>query len=217
MTTAGRILLFAGLTVLPLQSAGAANIAAIVEAVSGPAGDLTEMDLLEQGRTIELGQGATLTLGYPQSCLRETIQGGHVTIGAENSKVAGGKVSAETVPCAAGQVIASGRSADVAGAVFRKGAFEGASKPNPDILLHGTGPLIRFAEPIRTLRIERLDAQEKVREIPVGADRVDLGERNIALQPGGYYAISAGSAPLVVQIAPDAKGDAPLLSRLIVM
>lgn len=217
MNSAAWTLLFATLAGLPLQDAEAANIAAIVEAVSGPAGDIAGMDLLEEGHSIELGEGAILTLGYPQSCLRETIEGGHITIGAERSSVSGGEVESEKIDCGAGAILAAPRGGDIAGAVFRAPAPGGSAKPEPDRVIQGTSPLIRFSAPVRTVRIERLDREEAPREIPVGANRIDFAARGLALEPGASYAISGGSGALVVQVAPGAKSGAPLLSRLIIM
>ncbi len=40
-----------------------------------------------------------MTLGYLRSCLRETITGGKVTVGLEQSKVAGAKLVRERIEC----------------------------------------------------------------------------------------------------------------------
>lgn len=51
------------------------------------------MDYVEPGQVIRLGAADGLVLGYLKSCWRETITGGTVTVGTEQSQVAGGEVA----------------------------------------------------------------------------------------------------------------------------
>ena len=60
------------------------------------------MDYVEPGQVIRLGAADGLVLGYLKSCWRETITGGTVTVGTEQSQVAGGEVARVLVQCEGG-------------------------------------------------------------------------------------------------------------------
>ena len=75
---------------------------AIVEEIEADRSKAVFMDLLGTGHTIELGTKGRLVLGYLNSCLREVIDGGTVTIGREKSTVKGGKIKRERVECDGG-------------------------------------------------------------------------------------------------------------------
>jgi len=196
----------------------AAEIAAIVEAVSDGAAGVAPMDLLEEGRVIELLAGTKLVLGYMHSCIRETITGGRVKVGAEKSTVEGGTRQAKEVECDGGRVIRSGnRSSEVAGAVFRKGS-KVPPLPKPDVTLFGVSPLIRLSAPAEKIQIQRLDKRnEQQIDVTVSGTLVDTEKAGLRLAPGGLYAISSGARAYIVKISPLAETNAPLLSRLIPM
>jgi hypothetical protein len=200
-------------------TARTAEIAAIVEYVDGGATSVAPMDLLEEGRVIELAANARLVLGYLHSCVRETIIGGRVTVGAEKSKVEGGTRQAKEVDCDGGRIIRSGnRSSDVAGAVFRKGKSKTPPLPKPDVTLFGISPLIRLSAPSEKIQIQRLDKSgEKQIDVPVSGSLVDTAKTGLRLAPGGLYAISSGATAFIVKVSPLAEKNAPLLSRLIPM
>jgi len=202
---------------LPL-TARAAELAAIVEDVSEPAAGVAPMDLLEEGRVIQLSADTKLVLGYLHSCIRETVTGGRVTIGAEKSKVEGGARQAKEVDCDGGRVIRSGnRSSDVAGAVFRKGS-KVPPLPKPDVTLFGVSPLIRLSTPSEKIQIRRLDKRNESQiDVAASGTLVDTAKTGLRLAPGGLYAISSGARAYIVKISPLAETNAPLLSRLIPM
>ena len=64
---------------------------ALVEEVSGAPAGVEFMDYVETGKTIELGARGGIVLSYLNSCVRETISGGTVTVGTDQSDVQGGK------------------------------------------------------------------------------------------------------------------------------
>ena len=66
---------------------------ALVEEVSGAPAGVEFMDYVETGKTIELGARGGIVLSYLNSCVRETISGGTVTVGTDQSDVQGGKVA----------------------------------------------------------------------------------------------------------------------------
>ena len=82
----------------PAMPAMATDPSAIVEDTKGKV-DVEFMDYLAPGRVVRLGAADELVLGYLRSCWRETIRGGTVTIGTEQSTVAGGNVKREKVKC----------------------------------------------------------------------------------------------------------------------
>jgi hypothetical protein len=70
--------------------AGPAPVA-LVEEVSGAPAGVEFMDYVETGKTIELGARGGIVLSYLNSCVRETISGGTVTVGTDQSDVQGGE------------------------------------------------------------------------------------------------------------------------------
>src|SRR5262249_44718503 len=85
--------------------------AAVVEDVSGKSAGVEFMDYVTPGKVIRLGRQDTIVLGYLKSCWRETIVGGTVTVGTEQSDVQGGKVERTQVKCDAGRMQLSGSQA----------------------------------------------------------------------------------------------------------
>ena len=85
--------------VMATSAASAASPVALIEDLSGNPAALEVMDYLETGQVIRLGARETLVLSYLNSCTRETITGGTVTVGTEQSKVVSGKVERTEVRC----------------------------------------------------------------------------------------------------------------------
>ena len=111
--------------VLALLGAGAAHAqdpVAIVEDVTGKEATVQFMDYVTPGTIIKLGAADTLILGYMRSCWRETIKGGAVTVGAEQSTVVGGEVKRQKVECDGGRMRLSTAQAGQAGAMVFRGA-----------------------------------------------------------------------------------------------
>ena len=92
-------------------SAAAQSPVAIVEDVQGRVDGVEFMDYVAPGKVIKLGPKATIVLGYMKSCWRETITGGVVVVGPEQSAVQAGDVQRIKVPCDAGVVQLSEREA----------------------------------------------------------------------------------------------------------
>jgi hypothetical protein len=78
------------------------------------------MDYVETGRVIRLGARQTIVLSYLNSCTREAITGGTVTVGTDQSEVLSGKVERTKVPCDPGQAsLAEEVAIQIAGRTFR--------------------------------------------------------------------------------------------------
>src|ERR1700737_5605170 len=73
---------------------------ALVEEVSGAQAGVELMVYVETGKTIQLGARGSIVLGYMNSCVRETISGGTVTVGIDQRDVQGGRVARTKAPCA---------------------------------------------------------------------------------------------------------------------
>src|SRR5260370_42638042 len=96
---------------------------ALVENVTGNPAGVEFMDYLETGKIIELGPRDPIVLSYMSSCVRETITGGTVTIGTDQSEAQGAKVARIKVPCDAGKmVLASKQAAEVSRRICRSAA-----------------------------------------------------------------------------------------------
>jgi hypothetical protein len=106
--------------VLATTSGGVAGPAALVEKIIGHSEPAKVMEYLDAGRTIRLGPRDTLVLTYLHSCIQETITGGVVTVGVDQSEVQAGKVTRTKLDCSEGTFVLTGDSdAQFAGRVFR--------------------------------------------------------------------------------------------------
>jgi hypothetical protein len=77
---------------------------ALVEEVRGHPADVEFMDYVRASKVIRLGPRESIVLSYLASGWRETITGGTVTVGTEQSDVQGGKVARAKVPCDGGRI-----------------------------------------------------------------------------------------------------------------
>jgi hypothetical protein len=184
---------------------------AILEDINGAGGKYGAFDELKAGDKIELGANGSAIIGYLDSCVRETIQGGSVTIAAGQSKIEGGQVSRETVACEATQLVLSeeeaGKSATVAmrGPPWEKYLHQVVPSPSPLVLAAG-----------KQLAIKRLDGDEPALKLPLKDGKVDLAAQNVTLTPGGFYELSVGKKQTVIKIEPEAQpGPMPAMSRLV--
>ena len=84
---------------------------ALVEDVNSKSAGVQSMDYVATGKQIRLGKQDTLVLSYLKSCWRETIAGGTVTVGAEQSDVQGGTVQRQKVDCDGDRLILTAQQA----------------------------------------------------------------------------------------------------------
>ncbi|RAI37814.1 hypothetical protein [Rhodoplanes roseus] len=206
---------------------------AVVEEVKGKASGLEFMDYVEAGRVIKLGPKDTIVLGYLKSCLRETVTGGTVVVGAEQSKVHLGTIESIKVECDAAAQLGERQAAESAATVFRGmgpnpspnpsagGTPPAAGEPARTLVLYGRSPVFEVSEPA-TLTIERLDKVGEKQAIALRAKSLvrgrfyDLAKADKALSPGGSYVATLGGRKVAFRIAPDAKpGATPVVGRLV--
>src|SRR5215467_12633568 len=124
-----------------ILTASAQSPAAVVEEIQGSVPGVQFMDYVDPGQVIRLGAHDRIVLGYLKSCWRETISGGTVTVGPEQSEVAGGEVARAKVACDGGKMMLSAELAGKSGAmVFRqapKPQAVAAAAPHPEFTLYG--------------------------------------------------------------------------------
>ncbi len=213
-----KALLVAAATVAAPWGAFAAGPAAIVEDVDATLSGVSFMEYLEAGRVIDLGGNGMVAIGYLRSCLRETITGGTVTVGDEQSVVAGGKVVRERVECDGGRLDLTAEQAGKSAAlVLRKAPVSaGGTMPEPALKIYGASPLFKLTGSEEEVEIERLDRPRDTLKIAVKNGLADLAATGQSLKPGGLYRARAGEAEIVFKVDAFARpGKGPIIGRLI--
>jgi len=113
-------LVIAGVALIGSAAAAGPVGVALVEKVSGDSSGVEFMDYVHTGQVILLDSGDTIVLGYLHSCVRETITGGVVTVGSNQSEVQAGTVSRTRVQCDSGRAnVTPEQSSAFAGRIFR--------------------------------------------------------------------------------------------------
>jgi hypothetical protein len=195
---------------------------ALVEDVNSTTAGVQSMDYVAAGRQIRLGKQDTLVLSYLKSCWRETIIGGTVTVGAEQSDVRGGTIDRQKVDCDGDRLMLTAEQASQsAGFVVRDLGAAKAAMPEPQVTLFGASPLVEIKGG-GVLLIERLDQPGERQQIEIGKQQLvnggfyDFARANKALVPGGIYRASTGTRQVVFKIDPGAKpGADPIVGRLL--
>jgi hypothetical protein len=208
---------------LMTATASAQSPAAIVEDVSGGAAGIEFMDYVAAGKVIKLGGGGKLVLGYLKSCWRETISGGTVTIGDEQSDIKGGTAERTKVACEAAKMQMTATLASKSGAMAFRGQNERpiGRLAKPNFILYGQAPLVEVTKG-STVVIERVDKTGERYEITGDGVKLvrgvfyDFAQDNKNLVPAGLYTATSGSVKVLFQVDPDAQpGRTPAAGRLI--
>ena len=101
-------------------TAAGPGAAAIVESVEGaPKAGVAFLDYVYPDQVIELGRNGVIVLSYFDSCLVETVQGGRLTVQPGASKIAGGRVTTEQVPCQGTQMFVTAATSEAGATVTR--------------------------------------------------------------------------------------------------
>lgn len=197
--------------------AAAQGLSAIVESISSAREDVRAFDVLAEGTVIELKPGETLVLGYMDSCAREEISGGTVTVGAAESRVDGGDVKRTILPCN-GMVdpdSAAGANEAAVVAIRGIGGADAAVRVVPSqqpvfVLDEGAVP----SDP--TLVIERIDRTESPIRVSLFGRTLDLKQTGMRLTPGGIYSAICGDRKVAFKIADNAGvGQVVTLQRVV--
>src|SRR5580700_4433514 len=142
-----------------MTAALAAEPVAVVEDVSGQLSGVDFMDYVESGKVIKLGSRGRIVLGYLKSCWRETITGGTVTVGTEQSRVQSGSVERVRVKCDGGHMeLSPEESVESAGLISRSLGEQPQAKQKivPQVTLYARIPVIDVRAG-GTLLMERID------------------------------------------------------------
>jgi hypothetical protein len=202
--------------VLAAKAFAASTPVALVEQVNGSVTGVEFMDYVLLGQQIQLGPDDTLVLDYLASCWRETITGGLITAGAEQSEVQNGKIERHRVDCDRGKLALTPELAGQSAAMVVRGL-----KAEPQITLFGLSPVIEIKNG-GNLLIERLDRLGEHLETMVSSSQLvrgafyDLARVGKALTPNGIYRASVGEQQITFKIDPRAQpGASPLVGRLL--
>jgi hypothetical protein len=210
------------------HAASAQSPVAIIEDVKGQIAGLEAMDYLVSGRTLRLAADETIVIGYLKSCVRETIHGGTVKIGDEQSTVEAGVTERAKVECDAQHMLATpGQPLDSTGYVFREGVTpsdrlpEAPRAPGPQFTLYGSSPLIEL-NGRGPLVIARLDTKGEYFNFDIDQDMLlhgrflDLAILGKSLSQGGVYGARWQRRLIVFKIDSAARpGGTPILGRLL--
>jgi hypothetical protein len=214
-----KITIWAATSVTLLSVAFAAERpAALVEDIHGKVRGVEFMDYVTAGQAIKLGPKDTIVLGYMKSCWRETITGGVVTVGEEQSTVSDGRIERSKVACDIGQMQVSAHAPQSAGITFR-GAPE--STPRPQLTIYGLSPVVQGRDG-GLLVIERLDKPGDRYEVRIGANApvrgrfYDFAKSGKSLSADAIYVARLGGQEIVFKVDPLAKpGSTPVIGRLV--
>jgi hypothetical protein len=206
-----------------MATAQAGQPVAIVESVSGQPSGIEFMDYVETGKVINLGSRDRIVLDYLRSCWRETIAGGTVTVGTEQSRVQSGSVERVRIKCDGGHMALSPEQAvESAGLISRSMEEQPDSrlKTSPQVTLYARIPMIdvRAGD---TLLIERIDKPGERLKFTIEPARLargafyDFANTDRVLAAGGIYRATLGAKQIVFKVDAAAPLMAPLGSRLL--
>ncbi len=218
--------------VLGLTLPASAQLAvAIIEDVKGKP-PVEFMDYVSPGQVIKLGPKDTIVVGYMKSCWRETITGGTVTVGAEQSEVQAGKIDRAKVTCESSyKQLTEQQQGAVGATVFRslkpneKAPAVAAPPAAPaaaiyGVTIFGTSPVIEMKGDGK-LEIERVDVPGERHVIFVGRNSLvrgsfyDLAKVRRALTPGGVYVARFGDKQTHFRVDGQAKAQTAIVGRLV--
>ena len=207
---------------LGLTASVAAQVpTAIVEDVKGKVDGVEFMDYVAPGKVIKLGPKASVVLGYMASCWRETITGGTVVIGTDQSMVHESDVQRIKVDCDARAQLSDREANQGAATTFRTMA-PAQRAAGEAVTIFGLSPVVDVRGGGGTLVIERTDVQGERYALPIKGDALlrgkfyDLSRANKALTAGGTYTATLGARKTTFRIAPNASaGPTPLIGRLV--
>jgi hypothetical protein len=191
---------------------------AIVESVDGKVTGVEFLDYVTPGQVIKLGATGTIVLAYLATCVRETITGGVVVVGTDESKASLASINRERVACDTAQPKMIEAATVSGGMAFRNQPRK--SEAPPERTIYSLSPLIDVIEPGKLI-IERIDRPGERYEATLSADSLvkkrfhDLAAGNTQLKRGGVYAATLGSRKVVFRIDQLAEPTGPLLGRLL--
>lgn len=188
----------------------ASNSGALVEEVDAGVANVSAFDTLKAGQSLDLRPGKHAVISYLDSCIRETISGGLVKIGAAQSEVQDGTVQRETLDCGVKQLVLTSTTQDQSATTVFRPLFDNLVKQ----VVPDTGPFV-MAEHASSLELKEMGKEDAARSLPLHDGKLDLRQAGVKLQPGAIYKLTAGGRETYIKIAPDAQDSSPLLLRLV--
>lgn len=191
---------------------------AIVESITGNIAGAEVLDYVSPGQVIQLGNSGTIVLAHLESCMRETITGGEVTVGMHSSQVKGGRVSRENARCSS-VAVSDSRTSYSAGAVFRSRLTDKRSTGSNRTAIYSLSPMFEIND-YGTMIVRRIDQPGEQYEIVVSPTSLvkarfyDFATTNGRLKAGGSYEVSLAADWVVFEVDESANADG-LLSRLV--
>jgi hypothetical protein len=213
------------MSALAMTSAAMAQApVALVEDVKGSPPGVEFMDYVAAGKVIRLGPLDSIVLGYIRSCWRETISGGVIRVGADQSAVDDGKVERAKVACDGGRMQLTTEQANHSGGmVFRDRPRRAQQAATAQLTIYGLSPVVEVGG-AGTLVIERIDQPGERHALSVDARNllrgsfIDLAKADTALAAGGTYRATFGTRAAVFKVDAQARpGAAPVIGRLVRM
>lgn len=186
------------------------NSGALVEEVDAGVANVSAFDTLKAGQSLDLRPGKHAVISYLDSCIRETISGGLVKIGAAQSEVQDGTVQRETLDCGVKQLVLTSTTQDQSATTVFRPLFDNLVKQ----VVPDTGPFV-MAEHASSLELKEMGKEDAARSLPLHDGKLDLRQAGVKLQPGAIYKLTAGGRETYIKIAPDAQDSSPLLLRLV--
>jgi len=184
------ILASAGLFISSHAIAGLSPVA-IIEDIQADTSTVSFMDYVNEGQIIQLGATGKLIIGYLNSCRRETITGGTVTIGLLQSSVNKGQLLREDVECDGGNAKLSGQQSVSSGAfAVRSAAQAKIGIGKSELTIYGRSPVIRLKQINSNITIERMDKRSRQYTYQLKGKYIDLANKNLSLALGGVYRVS---------------------------
>jgi hypothetical protein len=195
---------------------------AVVEDINGSSLGIRLMDYVVFGQVIELGARDTIVLGYMDSCVRETITGGTVTIGRERSDVKSGSVERTKSPCVGGHIELTEQQANQSAAMVYRDVLQDRSATKPRFTLYSTYPIIE-ARGGGSLQVTRIDRKGETIEVTLTDSRLmrglfyDFRLWQKPLAAGGIYRATLNGRSIVFKVDGLAARDdtVPIIGRLL--
>jgi len=188
---------------------------ALIENINVQSSDFQIMDFLNSGAKIKLNANESLVLGYLNSCIQESIDGGSVTVGAEKSVVVGGQVRRKQLNCGGNAKISATRKkkGDAGAVVFR--TKNNAKKVKAEHEVYGVSPIIFLTASSDEIFITSLDGKGKRYRIIVENSFVDLAKSGLKLRRNFIYRLESGKRTTTFKVSAKARRKVPLLGRLL--
>jgi len=216
---------FAGLISLAIPAAASEPVA-MVEDVKSKSAGVEFMEYLQAGKVIPLAPKDVIVVDYFHSCVRETITGGTVTVGADHSDVVGGDVQSQTVQCDGGQLHLTTQQASQSGVVvYRALPKPGAAPADANAVqrtLYGLSPIFDLGTSDGTLVLTRVDQPGSRHELALKPSDLmhgkfyDFAKHGRKLVAGATYRASLDGRSVVFKIDATAHpGAGDLAGRLL--